>query len=102
MSVKKTAVDSIAEKYWEDYYSETGYGKLWVRKIPMKIKAALKLPKTAAKVAEDFRIDPIASVQTEAGVSLEGFLTANGKRLAFSADFSHTGDVLDFVTAEVK
>lgn len=99
-TIQKVAVDSVAEKYWTEYFKDTGYGKLWVRKIPMKLKAELeKGPKTASKTSpllpSSFR--PIASVITDSGVSIEGLATyANKEVKAFVVDFDHEGNVTSF------
>lgn len=101
-SLKKVAVDSVAEAYWEDYYKDSGYGKLWVRKIPMQIKAALQhatktaqLKRTAS--VDTMRIEPISTKMDSQGVFLEGLAISEGRKaIAFMANFSHEGELVDF------
>lgn len=94
-SQRKTAVDSTAEKYWSEYYGE--YGQLWVRKIPMRVKAALAehaSQKKLAAVQGEPTIAPLATVITDDGVTLEGVAVwPNALRKAFVIEFSHEGAV---------
>lgn len=108
--ISKTAVDSNAEKYWEEYFNQggTAYGKLWVRKIPMRIQAALasKTGKTASKTGtkvastQPISIQPIASVFDDKGLHLEGLVaTGSGdsrKVQAFVIDFDADGNTTGF------
>lgn len=101
MSLSKTAVDSVAEKYWTDYFSETGYGKLWVKKIPMRVRAALAqgLTKTASTDVKSVstEVKAIAGVVTDTGVTVEGVCkTAGDESYAFVADFTHDGELTGF------
>jgi len=102
----KQALDSEAEKYWEDYYKDSGYGKLWTREIPKRVQAELtKQAKTAGAVSTANEspkpsITPIATVITDHGVVLEGLATygqgPSAKSRVFVADFDHEGAVLAF------
>lgn len=102
-ALTKQAVDSNAEGYWEDYYKDSGYGKLWVRKIPMRVKAELtkRAGKTAAQgTPVEPRIRPLTTVVTDTGVHLEGLaIYGQGEArnvTAFVADFNHDGDIVGF------
>lgn len=105
----KRAADSVAERYWSDYYKDSGYGKQWVRKIPMRVKAELnKLAKAASKTASTLatpELRPIATVITDQAVHLEGLAiygSGNSKRVrAFVVDFDHEGNVHSFDAVDV-
>lgn len=103
-TLRKQAVDSVAASYWEEYYKDSGYGKLWTRNIPMRLKAELaKASKTAsAKSAatEPVELRPLATVWNDEGVSLEGIAVYAGAGAdaprtmkAFSVEFDHEGAV---------
>lgn len=107
---RKIAVDSVAETYWSEYYKDSGYGKQWVRKIPMRVKAELrKLAKAATKTASAPlsapEIRPIATVITDDAVHLEGlaiYTSSEAKRVrAFVIDFDHNGNVQAFDSVDV-
>lgn len=99
-NLKKTAVDSVAEEYWRSYYADSGYGELWVRTIPKRIKASLE---KTAKVGGDLQISPISTCIGKDGVSLEGLVVfPNGKKKAFVADFDHSGKVLDLEALDLE
>lgn len=104
-TIHKTAVDAVASAYWTKYFQDTGYGRLWVRKIPRKIKAALaENTKTASKLPTgepEFR--PIGAVVHDDGVSLEGVASWPDKTArAFVVDFDHDGNVLDFTSLPIS
>jgi hypothetical protein len=95
----KTAIDANAETYWIEYFKDTGYGELWVRDIPKRVKAALGNKagqKTAAAITASY-VSPLATVITTDSVHLEGMVVSASYNRAFSAEFSHEGELLDFV-----
>lgn len=101
--ISKVAVDDVAKEFYRNYYADSGYGELWVRDIPMRVKAELakKASKTAsAKLAGAMDIRPLATVITDQGVHLEGIAVSgqgDAKRVqAFVADFDHEGNVVGF------
>lgn len=108
-SLSKKAVDSVAKDYWTSYYTDSGYGALWVRDIPKRVKASLEkdaslkpiLEKTAA---EQLVIRPIVSVPTEnGGQSLEAIaVLPNKNRIAFVIDFDAEGNVTAFETVSAN
>src|SRR5687768_6626940 len=99
LKLRKVAVDSVAAEYWRSYYSESGYGEAWVKKIPMRIRAELQRKKNAADsngktaaATESPNIRPIATVITDEGVALEGVaIYDSGRRQAFAVEFDHNG-----------
>lgn len=106
----KSAADSVAERYWSDYYKDSGYGKQWVRKIPMRVKAELAkqaraASRTASKPTRAPELRPIATVITDKAVHLEGlavFGSGDSKRVqAFVVDFDHEGNVHSFDAVDV-
>lgn len=104
--IRKEAVDSVAEEYWQSYYSESGYGALWTRSIPKRVKAELDKQQPALKQASAQaskspsipEIRPIATVIGEDGVSLEGVAIYAEPRTvcAFVVEFDHEGVVKSF------
>ena len=106
--MRKTAVDSVAASYWENYYKDSGYGKLWVREIPKRVQAELAKKKTAEKTEksaadETVTLRPIATLILDKTVHLEGLATyGSGQVRAFVADFDHDGNIQGFDAADVR
>lgn len=100
---RKVAVDSVASDYWTSYYSETGYGALWVKEIPKRVRAALQLDKTAsADSTPALKITPIATVHGADGVTLEAFVTLPDRKVkAVRIDFDNEGNQLSFNAVDV-
>jgi hypothetical protein len=94
MTFSRIAIDKAAEDYWTSYYADTGYGEIWVRKIPKMIKTAMFREANLDVRAID--ILPFATTTSPKGVWLEGLASAGEKRVAFVAEFSHEGDLMDF------
>lgn len=102
----RVAVDEEAKRYFESYYADSGYGKLWVREIPMRVQAELaKRAAKTASVAASTSIKPLATVLTDQGVHLEGLAvsgTGKGRKAtAFVVDFDHQGNVQGFDSIEI-
>ena len=105
---RKVAVDSEAERYWSEYYKDSGYGELWTRTIPKKVKAELtrSLGKTASKdLISNPEIRPLTTVITNNQVHLEGLIYlgsgATRRVKAFVVDFDHKGNVQGFDSVDV-
>ena len=111
----KTALDSEAATYWEQYYIDSGYGKAWTKEIPMRIQASFAgrsaslagaSGKTAAATPVPTSIRPLSTVITDAGVHLEGiavFETGKTRTAqAFVVDFDHDGQVKAFDAVKVR
>lgn len=100
--VKKVAADKAAKDYWTKYFKSTGYGALWVRDIPRKIKAALA-PAVSKKTAglDEAEVQPIAHVITDDYVMLEGRVRVGKQAHLFAADFDHEGNLKVFTTIQV-
>jgi hypothetical protein len=101
MSTKltKTAVDSAAEKYWKEYFAESGYGAEWVRKIPKRIKAALESSSTrTASLIEQSepQIAPLSYVISDNKVTVEGVARFPHQIQAWVVDFDHEGKLIAF------
>jgi hypothetical protein len=99
----KQAADSVAEEYWTQYYKDSGYGALWVREIPKRVKAELtKQTKTASAQAPSTEptLHPLSTVITDKAVHLEGlaiFGQGDSRKVkAFVIDFGHDGTVHGF------
>jgi len=96
----KTAVDNAARDYWSKYFG--AYGKMWVREIPRRIKAAMTQGKTASAdtSAPDPHIVPSGHVLTSnGGIDLEGALREDsGTYRLFHASFDAEGTVTSFRT----
>lgn len=94
MTFSRSAVDKAAEEYWTKYYADTGYGELWVRKIPKKIRTAMRLETGLDMRSID--IVPLATQASPKGIWLEGMAAAGQKRVAFVAEFDHDGELMEF------
>jgi hypothetical protein len=113
-TLTKQAVDAEAERYWEEYYKDSGYGKLWTREIPKRVQAELQkrqasassATKTAAKASTSALLRPLATVITADRVHLEGFAVSGegeGRQVqAFVVDFDHEGRVHGFDAVTVR
>lgn len=85
----KIAVDSTAASYWSKYFKD--YGKMWVRDIPKRIKAAMKHEAKLDNI--DGNVVPLASH------------TNDDKSLSIEAAFVGKVDNIDanyLITAEFK
>lgn len=107
-TTKKTAVDQVAAKYWQDYFGD--YGALWVKDVPRYIRAAIEgdLRKAAAVgtpppvVTTDDRVTPLGYAITADRLTLEGNWTGmvrQGRRVTrqarlFAAEFTHDGTLV--------
>src|SRR5262245_12755428 len=90
---KAAAVDEQAKAYWTEYYKDSDYGQLWVRDIPMRIKAAFALTSKIAASDEPTPIivglKAVASVIHADGVTLDGVATwSTGRKAGFAIDFT--------------
>lgn len=114
--ISKTAVDSNARNYWEDYFGP--YGKMWVRQLPKRVKAALvaelttRAQRQASKGATvtiprliSGSIAPLAHAITDDALIFEGVFKGaiegpEGKpqRFArlFKASWDHEGTLIAF------
>ena len=109
-SLNKIAVDTNAEDYWTEYFKDTGYGKLWVRKIPKRVKAellkSLSLRERTASSEAQTRFVPLASIISQYGVIVEGIASfgegPSRKVKAFVAEFDHNGSIEAFDFINVK
>lgn len=79
MTLQKLAVDSAAEDYWTEYFSDSGYGEELTRDIPRKVHAQLTagLARTARKRSlnptfSGAAITPLGLVKTQTGARFEG------------------------------
>lgn len=106
MAQNKTAVDAKAEQYYIDYFGE--YGKLFVRKIPRTIKAAVnpKLRRTAAGKRDEVRVTDVVPlgyiVTASEDLHLDGVLkVANARDRLFHARFTSDGKLTKLQTKEV-
>ena len=112
--LSKQAVDSVAEEYWSKYYEDSGYGKIWVREIPKRVKAELEKREVVATLQlrrqaglpEDPTIVPLATTRDANSVHLEGLAvygSGAGKKVrAFVVDFDHDGNVHGFDVVDVQ
>ena len=104
--MERKAVDQIASSYWTDYFKDSGYGALWVRKMPMRIKAALQKdghytsglePEFSilghAITADAVKIDGVARA-VQHGASGEPVRVAR----SFYAEFDHKGNLHKFTS----
>lgn len=95
-ALAKTAVDAAAEDYWSNYFHENGYGKLWTRKIPMRVTAAL----AKAASADAVTVAPLAFAPHDHGLTVEGICRAvtagKASDVLFVADFDHEGNLTAF------
>lgn len=99
--IPKTAADKAAKDYWTKYYKDTGYGALWVRDIPRKVKAALA-PSLSRKVASaEITIEPFTTVILDDVVVLEGRATIGKTAHVFAADFDHDGNIRVFTSMQL-
>lgn len=95
----KIAVDSEAQKYWEDYFKDTGYGALWVRDISKRVKAVLDPRRVASN--EPVRVVAIDHVIQDDRVILEGLYSSSTGRKAFRIDFKHDGSIISVDQTQV-
>lgn len=100
MSLRKIALDSVAEDYWEEYFGE--YGKLWVRSIPRRVAAAV-FPRTAAAQGrsappQQHVAIPLAHAVRDDGLHVEGIAVQGDqptrRTRVFTAHFSHDGALI--------
>lgn len=108
--LSKKAVDEVAERYWQEYYSDSGYGKAWVKTIPMRVKAELSKRASAtgktASAPDAIVVQPLSTIIAKDRVHLEGraFIGSGEKRQAklFVVDFDHEGNVHGFDSVDIK
>jgi hypothetical protein len=66
--ILKVAVDSVAEKYWEQYFGE--YGKVWVQDVKRRIKADYVAEKLKRQGVDNKAVDYYANYFGEYGDKL--------------------------------
>ena len=88
----KTAVDNVAKKYWETYFSE--YGQVWVRSIPRRIKSELQREFKASKI--DGNVCPLAYEKADDGTlsveaAFSGTIDNKAAKILVTAEFNEDG-----------
>lgn len=96
-NLTKTAVDAAAAAYWTEFFSATGYGALWVKDVPKKVKACLALNLKRTAGLDETQISGLSVVPHDLGVTIEGLASFPNQTVkAFVADFTHEGDIVAF------
>lgn len=96
-------VDKLTKDYWSNYFGD--YGKLWVKDIPKRVKAAVDAKRTAA--AGTAPIDaagdvvPLGYEITAAALTLEGAYRTAAATQLFRATFNADGEITDFALRDV-
>lgn len=103
--MQKEAVDANASAYWTRYFGDSGYGALWVRKIPQRLKAALSRSPHFKGASREPDIAPWGHAIKDDGVTVEGvargFVAGEGGQpqrvaVAWAAKFDHRGVLQTF------
>lgn len=96
-------MDKATEEYWSNYFRD--YGKMWVRNIPRRIKAAMVRSKDiGVKIAEG-HIVPIAYDASDNSLSIEaafnGKLDDKESQVFIVAEFNDQGRMQKFEASRI-
>jgi hypothetical protein len=101
--MNKIAVDKSTQDYWSDYFKE--YGKMWVRDIPRRVKAAMRLKVNATKV--EGKLAPMAASINEGNDTLSveaafiGEVDDKEATILVTAEFDSHGEMLNIEAFQV-
>ena len=97
--MRKDAVDAVTKAYWEEYYKDYDYGRMWVREIPRYIRAAFvpQLRRKANGEVPLVQVIPLGyAVLKDKGLKTDGIVRQGRKDRLFTAEFSASGDLRHF------
>lgn len=92
-------MDAVTKAYWEEYYKDYDYGRMWVRDIPRYIRAALapQLKRKANGELPKVSVVPLGyAVLKDNGLRTDGLVRQGGRSRLFTAEFSADGDLRHF------